>query len=140
MTPTTPQPEVGATPTFAVSSLDALNLGKLAAAGVWCALHHPVTGVRLVTPEGAPLRLKLAGIDAPVARTAADRLSALPKDAPTATVQAILRQQVIDCTIGWEGIPLEFTPANVVAFYEAWDWAEAQALETIAARDRYLGN
>lgn len=140
MTNTPKQAEAGAVPAFAVSSLDALNLGKLAAAGVWCALRHPVTGAPLVTPEGAPIRLKLAGMDAPVARAAADRLSALPKDAPAADLQTALRQQVIDCTLDWEGVPLEFSPANVAAFYEAWDWAEGQALETIAARDRYLGN
>ncbi|MFN9452776.1 MAG: hypothetical protein ACK53A_11145 [Gemmatimonadota bacterium] len=137
---TSPKAEVGAAPAFAVSSLDALNLGKLAAAGVWCALRHPVTGAPLVTPEGAPIRLKLAGMDAPVAKAAAARLSALPKDAPTAELEAALRQQVIDCTLEWEGVPLEFSPANVAAFYAAWDWAEGQALETIAARDRYLGN
>jgi hypothetical protein len=134
------QAKAGTAPAFAVASLDALNLGKLAAAGVWCALQHPVTGAPLVTPDGAPIRLKLAGMDAPVAKAAAARLSALPKDAPTAALLSALRQQVVDCTLDWEGVPLEFSPGNVVAFFEAWDWAEAQALDTIAARDRYLGN
>ena len=74
--PTPQDAEAGAVPAFAVSSLDALNLGKLAAAGVWCALRHPVTGAPLVTPEGAAIRLKLAGMDAPHAKAAAARLAA----------------------------------------------------------------
>jgi hypothetical protein len=138
--PTPQDAEAGAVPDFAVSSLDALNLGKLAAAGVWCALRHPVTGAPLVTPEGAAIRLKLAGMDAPHAKAAAARLAALPKDAPPADLEAALRQQVIDCTLGWEGVPLDFTPATVAQLYDAWEWAVGQALEAIADRDRYLGN
>lgn len=129
-------------PAFVVSSLDALNLGLLAAAGVWCPLTHPVSGAPLVSPDGVAVRLKLAGADAPQLKAAGDAVQAvlLEEKVDDAALSAALSAQARAALLDWEGLPVPYSAEAAAEFWAAWPWAEAQALACLSDRSRYVGN
>jgi hypothetical protein len=132
-----------------------IDTSALSEAGAWCALRHPGTGQPL-TSGGRPVRVLLAGPDAPRFRTARrhvrdallERLAAARDKDDTAALAELEaeaeREMAAALTLAWENVrlpdgePLACSTDNARRLYRDLPWLLAQVGGFAAERANFI--